>query len=159
MILVTTSVVTRGVWASASLLHGTLQADQHLWHFRGMSKKCHKRRKMFNVEPYLDNYLWQFSDARCVLDVAADFPRPSQSVTKIMIWIRDLTIQSPLCPAALAVAVSPCRAEQRRPVAMMTRRHESSIISKSVVWLSVLMVRRLELFGNLLLETVTTNYT
>ena len=36
-----------------------------------------------------------------MLDVAADFPRPSQSVTKIMIWIRDLTIQSPLCPASI----------------------------------------------------------
>ena len=40
-------------------------------------------------------------DARCVLDVAADFPRPSQSVTKIMIWIRDLTIQSPLAPGSI----------------------------------------------------------
>ena len=36
-----------------------------------------------------------------MLDVAADFPRPSQSVTKIMIWIRDLTIQSPLGPASI----------------------------------------------------------
>ena len=40
-------------------------------------------------------------DARCVLDVAPDFPRPSQSVTKIMIWIRDLTIQSPLGPGSI----------------------------------------------------------
>ena len=36
-----------------------------------------------------------------MLDVAADFPRPSQSVTKIMIWIRDLTIQSPHGPVSI----------------------------------------------------------
>ena len=36
-----------------------------------------------------------------MLDVAPDFPRPSQSVTKIMIWIHNLTIQSPLYPGSI----------------------------------------------------------